>query len=87
MHLGMGRLQMSIGDLPLINILQQKMSWLNDRQSVLSRNIANASTPGYVPMDLSAKASCFAWPSGFHAPASSESTHGFARSLIVSHAA
>lgn len=46
---------MSFGDLPLINILQRKMSWLNDRQSVLSRNIANASTPGYVPNDLNTK--------------------------------
>ena len=46
---------MSFGDVPLINILQQKMGWLNDRQSVLSRNIANASTPGFVPQDLNAK--------------------------------
>lgn len=46
---------MSFGDLPLINSLQRKMSWLNDRQMVLSRNIANASTPGYVPSDLKAK--------------------------------
>ncbi len=45
---------MSFGDLPLIGILQQKMTWLNDRQSVLARNIANASTPGYVPNDLKA---------------------------------
>jgi len=45
---------MSFSDLPLINVLQQKMSWLNDRQSVLSRNIANASTPGFVPNDLKA---------------------------------
>jgi flagellar basal-body rod protein FlgB len=46
---------MGFGDIPLLNILQQKMSWLNDRQSVLSRNIANASTPGFVPMDLKDK--------------------------------
>lgn len=46
---------MSFGDVPLLNILQQKMGWLNDRQSVLSRNIANASTPGFVPQDLNAK--------------------------------
>ena len=46
---------MSLTDLPLINLLQQKMNWLNDRQSVLSRNIANASTPGYVPVDLKAR--------------------------------
>lgn len=42
------------GDIPLLGVIQQKMSWLNDRQSVLSRNIANASTPGYVPQDLRA---------------------------------
>ena len=46
---------MGFGDIPLLNILQQKMSWLNDRQDVLSRNIANASTPGFVPMDLDDK--------------------------------
>jgi flagellar basal-body rod protein FlgB len=46
---------MGFGDIPLLNILQQKMTWLNDRQGVLSRNIANASTPGFVPMDLNAK--------------------------------
>ncbi len=46
---------MSFGDIPLLNMLQQKMTWLNDRQSVLSRNIANASTPGFTPMDLNEK--------------------------------
>lgn len=46
---------MSFGDIPLLNILQQKMGWLNDRQSVLSRNIANVSTPGFVPRDLNDK--------------------------------
>lgn len=42
------------GDIPLLGVIQQKMSWLNDRQSILSRNIANASTPGFVPQDLRA---------------------------------
>ena len=46
---------MSLGDFPLLNLLQQKMSWLNDRQGVLSRNIANSSTPGFKPMDLNSK--------------------------------
>ena len=46
---------MGFGDIPLLNILQQKMSWLNERQSLISRNIANASTPGFVPSDLSTK--------------------------------
>jgi len=45
---------MSFGSLPLIGMIQQKRSWLNDLQSVLARNIANASTPGFVPQDLRA---------------------------------
>ncbi len=45
---------MNIGNLPLVGLLQQKMSWLSDRQSILAANIANASTPGYVPHDLRA---------------------------------
>lgn len=43
---------MDIGSLPLISAIQQKMSWLNDRQAILARNIANSSTPGFVPKDL-----------------------------------
>lgn len=45
---------MSFSGLPLIGMIQQKMSWLNDRQAVLARNIANASTPGFVPQDMRA---------------------------------
>jgi flagellar basal-body rod protein FlgB len=45
---------MNLGEIPLIGMLQQKMSWLNSRQDVLARNIANASTPGFVPKDLRA---------------------------------
>jgi flagellar basal-body rod protein FlgB len=45
---------MSFADLPIFNVLQQKMTWLGNRQDVLSRNIANASTPGYMPQDLRA---------------------------------
>lgn len=43
---------MSFADLPLFGMFQQKMTWLGNRQDVLSRNIANASTPGYTPQDL-----------------------------------
>ena len=43
---------MNLSDLPLVGMLQKKMSWLNERQSILARNIANASTPGFVPKDL-----------------------------------
>ena len=45
---------MSFNGLPLIGMIQQKMSWLNDRQTILARNIANASTPGFVPQDMRA---------------------------------
>jgi len=45
---------MSLQNLPLIGLIQQKMGWLNDRQTVLARNIANVSTPGFVPQDLRA---------------------------------
>lgn len=46
---------MSLSDLPIFGMFQQKMSWLGNRQDVLARNIANASTPGYVPQDLKAQ--------------------------------
>jgi flagellar basal-body rod protein FlgB len=43
---------MSFADLPIFGMLQQRMSWLGNRQDVLARNIANASTPGYTPQDM-----------------------------------
>jgi flagellar basal-body rod protein FlgB len=36
----------------LLNILGDRMNWLNERQQVLSQNVANADTPGYKPRDL-----------------------------------
>jgi flagellar basal-body rod protein FlgB len=38
----------------ILSSLKTKLAWLNDRQAVLSRNIANASTPGFVPQELTA---------------------------------
>ncbi len=38
----------------ILSSLRTKLSWLNDRQAILSRNIANASTPGFMPQDLTA---------------------------------
>lgn len=32
--------------------IKQRMAWLDQRQQVIARNIANADTPGYVPHDL-----------------------------------
>ncbi|MGH6827455.1 MAG: flagellar basal body protein [Rhizomicrobium sp.] len=43
---------MNLPDLPLLSMLRQRMSWLNQRQDVLAQNVANADTPGYVARDL-----------------------------------
>jgi flagellar basal-body rod protein FlgB len=36
----------------LFDVIAQKMDWLSQRQRVLSQNVANADTPGYLPSDL-----------------------------------
>jgi len=37
----------------LLSLGQNKMAWLQARQQVLARNIANSDTPGYASRDLS----------------------------------
>lgn len=37
---------------PLFDLARQRLTWAEQRQSVLARNIANASTPGFQPRDL-----------------------------------
>ena len=43
---------MNVGDIPLLGMLRERMSWLNARQDVLSQNVANADSPGYAAKDL-----------------------------------
>lgn len=43
---------MEVTDLPLFSMLKQRMTWLNQRQDLLSQNVANADTPKYVARDL-----------------------------------
>jgi flagellar basal-body rod protein FlgB len=43
---------MNLPDIPLLSLLRERMSWLNQRQDLLSQNVANADTPGYVARDL-----------------------------------
>src|ERR1700709_2647693 len=43
---------MDLHDLPLFSMLRERMTWLNQRQDLLSQNVANADTPGYVARDL-----------------------------------
>jgi flagellar basal-body rod protein FlgB len=43
---------MSISDLPALSVLRTKMRWHQERQSVLSENVANSDTPSFKPRDL-----------------------------------
>jgi flagellar basal-body rod protein FlgB len=43
---------MNLPDVPLMSMLRERMSWLHQRQDLLSQNVANADTPGYVARDL-----------------------------------
>ena len=43
---------MNIGEMPLLAILKERMSWLSARQNVLSQNVANVDTPHYTAKDL-----------------------------------
>lgn len=46
---------MNMPEMPLMSLLRERMSWLHQRQDVLSQNVANADTPGYVARDLKAQ--------------------------------
>lgn len=41
-------------DLTLVGMAKKAMDWVAKRQDVLSQNIANSDTPGYIPSDLKA---------------------------------
>ena len=43
---------MDLPDVPLLSMLRERMNWLHQRQEVLSQNVANADTPGFVARDL-----------------------------------
>ncbi len=43
---------MSLGDIPILSMMKQRLHWLTERQQVLAENVANANTPGYVAKDL-----------------------------------
>jgi flagellar basal-body rod protein FlgB len=38
---------MEINKIPLMNAIARKLSWLSQKQEVISQNVANANTPGY----------------------------------------
>ena len=43
---------MTVGNLTLFKMTDQKLDWLSERQAILSQNIANADSPGYRARDL-----------------------------------
>ena len=45
---------MDMSDIAVFRMTTGRMSWLAERQRILSQNVANADTPGYYPKDLKA---------------------------------
>lgn len=45
---------MDLGKITLFAATRERMAWLNQRQEVLARNIANADTPHFRPSDVEA---------------------------------
>jgi flagellar basal-body rod protein FlgB len=43
---------MAISDIPIFSMLRTRMRWYQERQRLLSENIANADTPNFTPRDL-----------------------------------
>jgi flagellar basal-body rod protein FlgB len=43
---------MADNSIPLFQVIKRRLSWLSQRQEVLSQNVANADTPDYKPRDL-----------------------------------
>lgn len=43
---------MNLDDIPLLSMLKGKLGYLNERNRLISQNVANADTPGYAPSDL-----------------------------------
>jgi flagellar basal-body rod protein FlgB len=43
---------MAISDIPMLSALRTRMQWHQERQRVLSENVANSDTPNFRPRDL-----------------------------------
>ena len=39
-------------DIGLFRLAEQRLAWVDRRQQLLARNVANANTPGYQPQDV-----------------------------------
>jgi flagellar basal-body rod protein FlgB len=45
---------MAITDIPILSMLRSRLEWAQERQRVLSENVANSDTPNYRARDLKA---------------------------------
>lgn len=45
---------MGVSDIPLLGQIKGRLTWLDERQRLVARNVANSDTPGYVAQDLRA---------------------------------
>lgn len=52
---GLKGVAMDTQGISLLGALKTRMNWLGDRQKVVAENVANASTPGFKPHDMSAQ--------------------------------
>jgi flagellar basal-body rod protein FlgB len=43
---------MAIGDIPILSMLRTRLDWSQERQRVLTENVANADTPNYRARDI-----------------------------------
>ena len=43
---------MNLPEIPLLSMLRTRMTWLTQRQDMLTQNVANADTPGFSARDL-----------------------------------
>ena len=43
---------MNLDTIPLFSMLRGRLGYLNQREQLISQNVANADTPGYTPKDL-----------------------------------
>ena len=43
---------MKSDDVPLLSMLKDRLSYLNQRQKLIAQNVANSDTPGFSPQDL-----------------------------------
>ena len=43
---------MDLDEIGLFRLAEQRLAWVDRRQSLLAQNVANANTPGYQPRDV-----------------------------------